>query len=107
MFTRCFFFFLLQKLAAEHGGGSPIEAIAYARKHFSKFVDKFEKEIQLLMGTLMYIPIGLENSPYRGLCGPNLMIEVIIVLPLMFITMCLNQFLHEFIVNNLRLFLGG
>lgn len=28
------------------------------------------------MGTLMYVPIGLENSPYRGLCGPNLMIEV-------------------------------
>lgn len=23
----------------------------------------------------MYIPVGLENSPYRGLCGPNLMIE--------------------------------
>lgn len=61
---------------AEHGGGSPIEAIAYARKHFAKFVDKFEKDIQLLMGTLMYIPVGLENSPYRGLCGPNLMIEV-------------------------------
>lgn len=65
----------LQKLDAENGGGSPIEAIAYARKHFSKFVDKFEKEIQLLMGTLMYIPVGLENSPYRGLCGPNLMVE--------------------------------
>lgn len=24
----------------------------------------------------MYIPVGLENSPYRGLCGPNLLIEV-------------------------------
>lgn len=70
--------FFVQKLAAEQiGSGSPIEAIAYARKHISKFVDKFEKEIQLLMGTLMYIPVGLENSPYRGLCGPNLMIEVI------------------------------
>lgn len=23
----------------------------------------------------MYIPVGLENSPYRGLCGPNLMAE--------------------------------
>lgn len=65
-----------QKLDAENGGGSPIEAIGYARKHFSKFVDKFEKEIQLLMGTLMYIPVGLENSPYRSLSGTNLLIEV-------------------------------
>lgn len=61
---------------AENGGGSPIEAIGYARKHFSKFVDHFEKDIQLLMGTLMYIPVGLENSPYRSLSGTNLLIEV-------------------------------
>lgn len=61
---------------AEHGGGSPIEAITYARKHFAKFVDKFEKEIQLLMGTLIYIPVGLENSPYRSLSGSSLLIEV-------------------------------
>lgn len=66
----------LKKLYAEHGGGSPIEAIAYARNYLSKFVDKFEKEIRLLMGTLMYIPVGLENSPYRDLCGPSLMVEV-------------------------------
>lgn len=61
---------------AENGGGSPIEAIGYARKHFSKFVDKYEKDIQLLMGTLMYFPVGLENSPYRRLCGSNLLVEV-------------------------------
>lgn len=66
----------LQILDADNGGGSPIEAISYARKHFSKFVDKFEKDIQLLMGTLMYIPVGLENSPYKRLCGSNLLIEV-------------------------------
>lgn len=24
----------------------------------------------------MYIPIGLENSPYRSLCGSNLLMEV-------------------------------
>lgn len=66
----------LQILDADNGGGSPIEAIGYARKHFSKFVDKFEKDIQLLMGTLMYIPVGLENSPYKRLCGSNLLIEV-------------------------------
>jgi len=65
----------LQKMDAENGGGSPIEAIGYARKHFSKFVDKYEKDIQLLMGTLMYFPVGLENSPYRRLCGSNLLVE--------------------------------
>lgn len=76
----------LQKVYAEHngGGGSPIEAIAYARKNLSKFVDKFEKEIRLLMGTLMYIPVGLENSPYRDLCGPSLMVEVNFVTPLFY-----------------------
>lgn len=68
--------FLAQKLGAENRGGSPIEAIEYARKHISKFVDKFEKDFQLLMGTLLYVNVGLENSPYRGFCGPNLMIEV-------------------------------
>lgn len=28
------------------------------------------------MGTLMYFPMGLENSPYRRLCGSNLLVEV-------------------------------
>lgn len=90
-----FFSSYTQKLDAENGGGSPIEAIAYARKHFSKFVDKFEKEIQLLMGTLMYIPVGLENSPYRGLCGPNLMVEVSI-LPNSIVDISIFFFLNSF-----------
>lgn len=64
--------FSAQKLEAE----PPLEAIRYAQKHFAKFVDKFEKEIQLLMGSLMYIPVGLENSPYRSLSGANLLMEV-------------------------------
>lgn len=69
-------FHALQKLDAERGDSSPIEAIAYARKHFAKFVDKFEKEIQFLMGTLIYIPFGLENSPYSSLSSSALLIEV-------------------------------
>lgn len=28
------------------------------------------------MGTLLYVNVGLENSPYRGFCGPNLLVEV-------------------------------
>lgn len=52
------------------------EAITYARNCFSKFVHKFEKEIQTLMGTLMYLPVGLENSPYKKLNAPEMWIEV-------------------------------
>ena len=33
------------------------EAITYARTNFSKFVERFEKEIQILMGTLIYLPV--------------------------------------------------
>lgn len=53
-----------------------MEAIAYARKHFKKFVTKFTTEIQSLMGALAFVNNGLENSPYRGLCGPTLTVEV-------------------------------
>lgn len=56
------------------------EAIAYARTYFSKFVHQFEKEIQTLMGTLMYLPVGLENSPYKKLNGPEMWIEVFVFL---------------------------
>lgn len=64
------------KKIEENGSTSPIEAIAYARKYLSKFVDKFEKEIRVLMGTLMYIPVGLDNSPYSELTKSNLVVEV-------------------------------
>lgn len=43
------------------------EAIAYARTHFKKFTDRFEKEIQMLMGCLIYLPNGYENTPYNQL----------------------------------------
>lgn len=53
------------------------EAISYARTYFAKFVHQFEKEIQTLMGTLMYLPVGLENSPYKKLNAPEMWIEVL------------------------------
>ncbi|XP_060523943.1 E3 ubiquitin-protein ligase RMND5A isoform X1 [Cylas formicarius] len=40
------------------------EAIAYARTHFRKFVHKHEKDIQTLMGMLLYVPNGITTSPY-------------------------------------------
>ncbi|XP_058066662.1 E3 ubiquitin-protein ligase RMND5A isoform X3 [Anopheles bellator] len=51
------------------------EAIAYARTNFAKFVRRFEKDIQILMGTLIYLPIGVHNSPYKYLTAPEMWIE--------------------------------
>ncbi|XP_065080365.1 E3 ubiquitin-protein ligase RMND5A isoform X1 [Ochlerotatus camptorhynchus] len=51
------------------------EAITYARTNFSKFVRRYEKEIQILMGTLIYLPIGIQNSPYKYLAAPEMWIE--------------------------------
>lgn len=58
------------------GIGSQSDAILYARKYFEKFVQKFEKDIQILMGTLMYLPVGIENSPYKNLNSSEMWIEV-------------------------------
>lgn len=52
------------------------EALKYARTHFAKFVNIFQKDIQILMGALMYLPVGIENSPYRTLIAPEMWIEV-------------------------------
>lgn len=54
---------------------SQTEAVTYARTYFSKFVDRFEKKIQILMGTLMYLPNGIQNSPYRHLVAPAMWIK--------------------------------
>ncbi|XP_055705198.1 E3 ubiquitin-protein ligase RMND5A [Phlebotomus papatasi] len=51
------------------------EAISYARTYFAKFVHRFQKDIQSLMGTLMYLPIGIQNSPYRHLMASEMWIE--------------------------------
>ncbi|ERL93900.1 E3 ubiquitin-protein ligase RMND5A isoform X1 [Dendroctonus ponderosae] len=46
------------------GAGFQSEAIAYARNHFRNFVQKHEKDIQTLMGMLLYVPNGISHSPY-------------------------------------------
>lgn len=60
--------FKLHRLAyiqlLEQGVPAQGEAIAYTRAHFNKFVGRFEKEIQMLMGCLIYLPMGFENTPY-------------------------------------------
>lgn len=36
----------------------------------------FESDIQKLMGTLLFVPSGLDKSPYKSLIEPNMWIEV-------------------------------
>lgn len=71
--------FKLHRLAfvqiLQGGIQAQIEAITYARINFAKFVEPFEKEIQTLMGTLIYLPMGIENSPYKFLMAPEMWIE--------------------------------
>ncbi|XP_055843003.1 E3 ubiquitin-protein ligase RMND5A [Episyrphus balteatus] len=71
--------FKLHKLAflqiVSRGIEAQGEAIAYARNNFSKFVDRFGSEIPNLMGTFIYLPNGIENSPYKHLISPEMWTE--------------------------------
>ena len=71
--------FKLHRLAfmqiLQGGVQAQTEAIFYARTNFSKFVNRFEKEIQTLMGTLIYLPMGIDNSPYKYLMASEMWIE--------------------------------
>lgn len=51
------------------------EAISYARKYLTKFVSKYQKDFQVLMGCLLYLKVGLENSPYKFLLRDEMWIE--------------------------------
>lgn len=73
--------FKLRRLAylqlLQQGVNSQAEAIAYTRAHFNKFIDKFEKEIQMLMGCLIYVglPSGFQNTPYSSLFSEDLWMD--------------------------------
>lgn len=51
------------------------EAINYARIHLTKFVNKYQKDFQVLMGCLLYLKVGLENSPYSFLLRDEMWVE--------------------------------
>ncbi len=57
-------------------GSNPMEAVHYARTHFPQFVDGHEREIQALMGALMFAGPKLENSPYSHLLDDALWHEI-------------------------------
>lgn len=73
--------FKLRRLAylqlLEQGVNSQAEAIAYTRAHFNKFINRFEKDIQMLMGCLIYIglPNGFANTPYSSLFSEDLWMD--------------------------------
>lgn len=57
------------------GISAQAEAIAYARNNFHKFIDRFENDIPNLMGCFIYLPSGIENSPYKHLISTEMWTE--------------------------------
>uniref|UniRef100_A0A1A9X2B0 RING-Gid-type domain-containing protein n=1 Tax=Glossina brevipalpis TaxID=37001 RepID=A0A1A9X2B0_9MUSC len=72
--------FMLHRLAflqiISRGISAQTEAILYARNNFYKFADRFESEIPTLMGCFIYLPLGIENSPYKHLISTDMWTEV-------------------------------
>lgn len=72
--------FKLRRLAylqlLEKGVTAQAEAIAYTRAHFNKFINRFEKEIQTLMGCLIYLGTNdFQNTPYCTLFNNDLWVD--------------------------------
>ena len=65
-------FLQLLESSSRGSSGQAQEAIAYARKNFQKFRNS---DIKMLMGTLMFLGVGLENSPYFHLMDRSLLLE--------------------------------
>lgn len=57
------------------GIGNQVEALRYAR-HFQPFAAHHQRDIQILMGSLVYLRHGIENSPYRNLLETNQWTEI-------------------------------
>ena len=56
--------------------GDQMEAVKYARTYFPQFVSGHEREIQALMGALMFAGPRLETSPYAHLLDDSLWHEI-------------------------------
>uniref|UniRef100_W5N2S9 Required for meiotic nuclear division 5 homolog B n=1 Tax=Lepisosteus oculatus TaxID=7918 RepID=W5N2S9_LEPOC len=58
------------------GMGNQLQALQYAR-HFQPFAAQHQRaDIQILMGSLVYLRHGIENSPYRSLLETNQWAEI-------------------------------
>ncbi|XP_031348577.1 E3 ubiquitin-protein ligase RMND5A [Photinus pyralis] len=60
----------------KQGAAYQTEAIAYARLHFGQFVKRHEKDIQMLMGMLLFVPNGISSSPYHFMLDNEMWIEI-------------------------------
>ncbi|XP_014287912.1 E3 ubiquitin-protein ligase RMND5A isoform X1 [Halyomorpha halys] len=60
----------------EKGSSCQNEAIQYARTYLSQFVHTHEKDIQMLMGMLLYLSNGVSRSPYAHLLQPSLWADI-------------------------------
>jgi hypothetical protein len=49
------------------GVNNQMELVKYAREYFQPLAAKHEREIQTLMGSLLYLKVGIQNSPYNYL----------------------------------------
>lgn len=59
----------------QQGPKAQLEALKYSR-NFTLFANEWTKEIQRLMGSLIYINSGLDNSPYSSYLKADLWDEV-------------------------------
>lgn len=60
----------------QKGMAAQSEAIAYARSYLGQFVSRHEKDVQTMMGMLMYLPHGIHSSPYAHLLESALWSEI-------------------------------
>ncbi|XP_043273816.1 E3 ubiquitin-protein ligase RMND5A isoform X2 [Venturia canescens] len=60
----------------QQGPSRQAEAVMYARKYLRQYVRRNEKEVRSLMGTLLYLPNGIQSSPYSHLLDPTLWLDI-------------------------------
>lgn len=60
----------------QQGPSKQTEAITYARQNLTQYVERHGKEVQALMGTLLYLPNGIQSSPYSHLLDPTLWLDI-------------------------------
>lgn len=56
--------------------GNRLEAIQYAKNYFPQFIEGHEKEVQSLMGAVIYAGPKLATSPYSYLLDSTLWLEI-------------------------------
>ncbi|XP_077992250.1 E3 ubiquitin-protein ligase RMND5A-like [Glandiceps talaboti] len=66
----------LQFIELLKGGASSQQQILHYARNFGIFADGHSRELQVLMGSLLYLRQGIENSPYSHLLDPIHWLEI-------------------------------